>query len=77
MKMTIPKNYMQKVYFAEKTTPCGWEVLSGYLLAEYDTYFGKRYIVTLGDLSSCVIRHLDSYSLDKKSAWASIADKGE
>lgn len=74
MTVKIPKDYMCKVYFAEKTLR-GWEVLSGYLLAQYETRLGTKYIVTLGDLTSCVVRHLDTYSLDRKGAWASIADK--
>lgn len=76
MKIFCPKDYMRKVFFAEKTLR-GWEVLCGYLLAEYETRLGTKYIVTLGDLTSCVVRHLDAYSLDRKGAWASIADKEE
>lgn len=76
MTINIPKDYMRKVYFAEKTLR-GWEVLSGYLLAEYEMHLGTKFIVTLGDMNSCVVRHLDTYSLDRKGAWASIADKEE
>lgn len=74
MKILYPKDYMRKVYFAEKTAR-GWEVMSGYLLAEYENHIERRYIVTLGDITSCVVRHVTEYALNKREAWASIADK--
>lgn len=74
MRIKMPKDYARNIYFAEKTLR-GWEVLSGYLLAEYETHLGTKYIVTLGEPNSCVVRHIDTYSLDRKGAWGSIADK--
>lgn len=74
--MKIPKDYMQKVYWAEKGIR-GWEVESGYLLAEYTSNKKTRYIVTLGEITTCVVRHINEYALDRRGAWASIADKEE
>lgn len=61
------------VYFAEKTIH-GWEVQKGYYLGSYFTRLGTRHIVTYGDITSCVVRHLDGFYETKKQAWASIAD---
>lgn len=61
------------VYFAEKTLR-GWEVLKGYYLGSYFTRWGTKHIVTYGDITSCVVRHLDGLCETKKEAWASIAD---
>ena len=49
-----------KVYWAERTH-LGWEVLSGYYLGCYNTRFGNKYIVTLGDITSCIVRHLINF----------------
>ncbi len=72
--MLVPKDYMKQVYYAEKTNH-GWDVMKGYLLAHYMTSWGMRYIVTLGDITSCVVRHVEFYSTDRRGAWTSIADK--
>lgn len=74
MTIKVPKDYMCKVYFAEKGAR-GWGVERGYLLAEYENHIERRYIVTLGDITSCVVRHVTEYALNKREAWASIADK--
>jgi hypothetical protein len=68
-----PKDYLNLVYWAERGIK-GWEVKDGFLLAEYNSRGTPTYIVTYGDIDTCVVRHIKMYSLDKAGAWASIAN---
>lgn len=78
MYLVKPDNYGKLVYWAEDTNQ-GWKCLCGYLLGAvvHGIYFSSvTYIVTYGDsLSTTVIRHIDEYYLNKRDAWASIAEK--
>lgn len=71
---TIPEHYLEKVYWIEKVDNDRFEVYSGYLLATYDNQGIETHIVTNGDKTSCVVRHIISYFLTNKDAWLAVAD---
>jgi len=71
--LNVPDDYLEVVWWAEgfKESP---EVRCGYLLAQYSQFNGRGYIVTLGDITTTVVRHLKKYYYTEKEAYASIAD---
>jgi len=71
--LNVPDDYLELVWWSEgfKESP---EVHCGYLLAQYRQGKELCYIVTLGDITSTVVRHLKKYFYTEKEAYASIAD---
>lgn len=72
-KNDVCKDYGETVYWVE-SNGTGWKLEHGVLLGHYSILTATVYIVTLGEVTSCVVRHLQKYYLSEKEAWASLAE---
>jgi len=71
--LNVPDDYLEQVWWAEGFKEYH-EVNHGYLLAQYSLGNKQKYIVSLGDITSTVVRHVDKYYYTEKEAYASIIE---